>query len=207
MWRKTGMRCKNYYYYYKEALSPKFCEDVIKYGLSQQNKRALTGDSKHFFNEEDKKQLKLLKKKRDSHVVWMDDVWILREIRPWVARVNKEAGWNFQWDAAEAFQFTQYEKGQYYGWHVDSSESSTQNKIRKISLTLTLSKPEDYEGGELEFCLPLSGSSKNQKKICTEILKQGSIVFFPSFVLHQVKPILKGIRHSLVCWHSGEPFR
>ena len=58
------MRCKNYYYYYKEALSPKFCEDVIKYGLSQQNKRALTGDSKHFFNEEDKKQLKLLKKKK-----------------------------------------------------------------------------------------------------------------------------------------------
>tara|TARA_R110000751_G_scaffold23245_1_gene64663 strand:- start:3175 stop:3786 length:612 start_codon:yes stop_codon:yes gene_type:complete len=203
------VRCVNNYYYYPKALSPRFCDDVIKYGLRHETRRALTGPgSEASFNEKDKKQLKLLKKKRDSQVVWMDDSWIFREIRPWLIQANKDAGWNFQWDSSEAFQFTQYDKGQYYGWHVDSFDpKGNEKKIRKISLTLTLSKPEKYKGGELEFCFPAVGSPKSKTKVCTEIKEQGSIVFFPSFMLHRVKPITQGRRHSLVCWHLGDPFQ
>jgi len=202
------MRCKNFYYYYQKALSPRFCEHIIKYGLRHETKRALTGyKTNASFNEGDKDQLKLLKKKRDSQVVWMDDPWILREIRPWLVKANKESGWNFQWDGSEAFQFTQYDKDQYYDWHVDSFDpGDDQKKTRKISLTLTLSKPEEYKGGELEFSFPTAGSPRPKFRVCSEIKDQGSIVFFPSFVLHRVKPITKGRRHSLVCWHIGDPF-
>ena len=202
------MRIKNFYYYYKKALSPRFCEHVIKYGLKHDTKRALTGiGTSSWFDEEDKDRLKLVKKKRNSQVVWMDDPWILREIRPWLVRANEESGWNFQWSHCENFQFTQYEKGQYYGWHVDGFDPAHQKQIRKISLTLTLSKPEEYEGGELEFSFPGAGSPKQEFRVCSEIKEQGSIVFFPSFVLHRVKPITKGRRHSLVCWHLGDPFQ
>jgi len=201
------MICKNYYYYYQRAFSSKFCEDIIKYGLKHETHRAKIGKNPHF-NEKDKKQLKILKKKRDSHVVWMNDPWILREIRPWLVKVNEEAEWNFQWDNSQPFQFTQYEKGQYYGWHVDSTNiGDEEGKVRKLSLTLNLSKPQDYEGGELEFYFPREGSIKPSVKRCTEIKEQGSIVFFPSFLLHQVKPVTKGKRHSLVCWHVGNPFQ
>ena len=202
------MRIKNFYYYYKKALSPRFCKHVLDYGLRHESKRALTGHkSAHVFDEQDKDQVKLLKKKRDSQVVWMDDPWILREIRPWLIKANKESGWNFQLSNAETFQFTQYDVGQYYGWHVDSFDPGAHKQIRKISLTLTLSKPEEYEGGELEFSFPSAGSPKPEFRVCSEIKEQGSIVFFPSFVLHRVKPITKGRRHSLVCWHLGDPFQ
>ena len=42
--------------------------------------------------------------------------------------------------------------------------------------------------------------------ICSEIAEKGSIVVFPSFVYHRVKPVTKGVRYSLVVWNLGNPF-
>ena len=44
------------------------------------------------------KQIKDLKKKRDSDIVWLDERWIYKEIQPYVHQANASAGWNFQWD-------------------------------------------------------------------------------------------------------------
>jgi len=68
------------------------------------------------------------------------------------------AGWNFNITTSEKFQFTKYDKGQYYGWHTDSFETPNRDGewkglIRKVSVTVTLSDPKDYEGGFLEFAL------------------------------------------------------
>jgi predicted 2-oxoglutarate/Fe(II)-dependent dioxygenase YbiX len=60
---------------------------------------------------------------------------------------------------SESCQFTKYKKGQYYDWHCDSWDQPYQRqqgdpshgKIRKLSVTVTLSDPKDYKGGELEF--------------------------------------------------------
>ena len=41
----------------------------------------------------------------------------------------------------------------------------------------------------------------------TEILPKGSIIIFPSFVWHRVKPVTKGTRYSLVMWNLGKPFK
>jgi len=55
------------------------------------------------------------------------------------------------------------------------------------------------------------GSSEPDKKhhtrICTEIKSQGSLVIFPSFVQHRVKPVTKGTRYSLVIWSLGQPYK
>jgi predicted 2-oxoglutarate/Fe(II)-dependent dioxygenase YbiX len=83
----------------------------------------------------------------------------------------------------------------------------THNKIRKLSVTISLSNPEDYEGGELEFDLRNSPDGKPNIIKCKEILPRGSIVVFPSHVWHRVAPVTKGTRYSLVIWSLGYPFK
>jgi len=214
------MNLLNHYYYFKNALSHKFCDDVIAYGKKQQEQLAVTGnigqkrDLKT--NPLSKKEIKDLKKKRNSNIIWMNDRWIYDQIQPYIHRANKEAGWNFEWDWSESCQFTKYGKGQYYDWHCDSWEHPYNNpndlnsngKIRKLSVTCTLSDPSEYSGGELEFNFnnPENTSKKNIVK-CKEILSKGSICVFPSFVWHRVCPVKKGTRYSLVIWNLGYPFR
>jgi PKHD-type hydroxylase len=79
-------------------------------------------------------------------------------------------------------------------------------KIRKLSVTCSLSDPKDYKGGELEFQFR-NRDDPTPTRPCLEILPRGSIVVFPSFVWHRVKPVTEGTRYSLVIWNLGYPFR
>lgn len=214
------MNLQNYYWYFKSALSPKFCDEVIAYGKKNTEEIALTGivDNKRNLKSQPltKKEMEDLKKKRNSSVVWMSDRWIYDQIQPYVHQANKLAGWNFEWDWSESCQFTKYSKNQYYDWHYDSFNSPYVNpenlnfhgKIRKLSVTCSLSDPKDYKGGELEFNFNNpENSKKNNIRKCKEILPRGSIVVFPSFVWHRVCPVTKGTRYSLVIWNLGYPFK
>ena len=69
-------------------------------------------------------------------------------------------------------------------------------KTRKISMSLVLSDPDEYEGGQLEIW----GKS-------IDVYKKGSIIFFPSWMPHRVTPVTKGTRYSLVMWFIGAPFK
>ena len=140
------MLLENSYYWFKEVLTPRFCDEVVKYGNSQNKKIALVGgfDRDIEKNPLTKKELKNLQKIRDSEVIWMQDQWIYKEILPYVKIANEKAGWNFQFDRAEQCQFTTYGPGQYYGWHCDSNyhpyKKENENdpehgKIRKLSDT------------------------------------------------------------------------
>ena len=89
----------------------------------------------------------------------------------------------------------------------DKKDEQRFGKVRKLSMTCSLTNPNDYKGGELEF--DFRNQDKCGKKFfrkCTEILSKGSIVVFPSFVWHRVNPITKGTRYSLVTWNLGRPF-
>ena len=55
---------------------------------------------------------------------------------------------------------------------------------------------DEYEGGEFEFF------AKD-----TILSKRGTIIVFPSYMQHRVKPVTKGTRYSLVTWFCGEPFQ
>ena len=207
------MNLTNYFWYFQSAVPSRICDDIAKYGQQMQDQMAVTGgygDGKKL----NKKQIKDLKTKRDSNIVWMNDRWIYKEIQPYVHQANANAGWNFDWDWSESCQFTIYKKGQYYDWHCDSwdkpymEEGPTKGKIRKLSVTVSLTDPKEYKGGELEFDFRnLDPDKKPNIRACTEILPKGSLVVFPSFVWHRVKPVTKGVRHSLVIWNLGYPFR
>lgn len=200
------MNLKNYYWYFQKTLSDEFCDKVIKLGKSLQRKKALTG----FGN----KYTKEVQKIRKSNVAWLNDQWIYKEIQPFIQRANINAGWNFQWDFSESCQFTEYKKNQFYNWHCDSWDNpyndpknlNVHNKIRKLSVTCSLSNPEEYKGGELEFDFRNKPDGKPCLVKCKEIISRGSIVVFPSHVWHRVAPVTKGTRYSLVIWNLGNPF-
>jgi PKHD-type hydroxylase len=158
------MNIYNYYWYFKSAVPPKICDDIIKYGLTQADTMAITGGY------EDKKltkdQVRDIKRKRNSDLVWLNDTWIYKELHPYIHEANKAAGWNFEWDRSESCQFTKYKLNQYYDWHCDGWD-----------------KPYEKKG------------------------PKGSIIVFPSFVWHRVKPVTKGTRYSLVMWNLGYPFK
>ena len=210
------MNLQYYYWYFKSAIPPRICDDIVKYGLQHKEDRAITGGQgrdrdlkKQPLN---KKEIKDLKKKRYSNIVWMNDRWIYKEIQPYIRQANKSAGWNFTWDWSESCQFTKYKPGQYYDWHCDSwervyeKEGPTKGKIRKLSVTVSLSDEKDYSGGELEFQFR-NGDNPKGSNVCKHILPKGSLVVFPSFVWHRVKPVKKGVRYSLVLWNLGYPFQ
>ena len=208
------MNLHNCYWYYKQAVPERLCNDIIKYGLQLKEQMAITGgygDPKNL----NKQQVKDLKKKRDSNIVWISENWIYKEVHPFIHQANRNANWNFQWDWSEACQFTKYNKGQYYDWHCDSWEipydkpnTPSHNKIRKLSVTLSLSDEKDYKGGELEFDFRNKDPDKKRNTMtCKEIGPKGSLVVFPSFMWHRVKPVKKGSRYSLVIWNLGLHFK
>jgi len=207
------MNLEYYYWYFQSAIPPKICDDIIEYGKSQQEQIALTGDYDPEKVSED--DIKDVSKKRKSNVVWMNDRWIYNEIHPYINLANKSARWNFEWDHSESCQFTKYGKEQFYDWHCDSWEkpynrpddSSRHGKIRKLSVTVSLSDETEYEGGDFEFDFRNNDKGSNQPRLCKEIRPKGSVVVFPSFVWHRVKPVISGTRYSLVIWNLGKPWR
>ena len=71
-----------------------------------------------------------------------------------------------------------------------------------------MSDPKDYTGGELEFDFRDNDPAyPRNAHICKEILPKGSLVVFPSFVWHRVRPVLRGRRMSLVIWNLGKPWK
>ena len=209
------MNLKNYFWYFTAALTPKFCDEVIKYSLSKEESIARTGGfDRPTLSKED---VKNIQRKRKSDLVWLSEPWIYRELHPYVHQANRNAGWNFQWDRSEACQFTKYKLHQYYDWHTDpwdqpyDKEGPDKGKVRKLSMTCQLTDGSEYSGGELEFDFRnydphMRDESKHIRSV-PEILPKGSIVVFPSHLWNRVKPVTRGTRYSLVVWHLGHPFK
>ena len=79
-------------------------------------------------------------------------------------------------------------------------------KVRKISMTVNLNDPQDYEGGNLKF--DLGPHFKGERfKVFDDMRTRGSVIIFPSFMYHCVTPVTSGTRYSLVLWLLGKPWQ
>ena len=204
------MLVKNKYWFFDKVLNKKFCHEIIQTGLAKEKQTAITGLSEKL----NKKQMKKSKQIRDSNVVWLDDQWIYKGIQPYIHEANKNAGWNFEWNWNESCQFTIYDHKQHYNWHRDAwdepynrpNDINVHNKIRKLSVIISLTDPKEYKGGDLFFDFEnVYGKPKPFK--AKEIKPQGSIVVFPSDTWHKVSSVTKGTRYSLVMWCLGKTFK
>ena len=172
---------------------------------------------------------------RDSKVSWINDKYIFDTVFDYVKKANKNAGWNYDIEGCEDAQFTIYEAPTgFYGWHNDGGSCHfskykrhipgvtdtfrddslkvkagfTMNEklignVRKLSVTISLTDSETYEGGNWGE----HAETKSRFHECTEIRPRGSVIVFPSYYHHQVTPVTKGTRYSLVIWYYGKPFR
>ena len=97
-------------------------------------------------------------------------------------------------------QYTIYEPpGDHYDWHIDTFIDTPNAYQRKLSMTVQLSNDWEYEGGDFEL---------NQAGLeSTDIRTKGTVLIFPSFLLHRVKPVSKGVRKTLVAWFEGKAFK
>ena len=191
------MYLKYKYWVFKKAIPIDICQKILVAGRSEIQDEGVTFDKNYY-------------KERKCKVSWLRDKWLYKIINPYIHEANKNAGWNFQWDWNETSQFTIYEKGHYYGWHTDSgkvvkhSSKNINGKVRKLSLTLQLTDKTEYEGGDFQFKWLLA--DKVETITVDDAKDIGTIIIFPSFTHHQVMPITKGKRESLVNWSVGLPF-
>ena len=111
----------------------------------------------------------------------------------------------------QAIQFAEYQDGGFYDWHQDASGIDPNNEIRKLSLSLILSDPDTFEGGELQFFnggRPMEDQENiTARQLQQDLQAQGTIVVFDSRDYHRVTPVTKGVRHSIVCWTVGPNFK
>lgn len=100
----------------------------------------------------------------------------------------------------ETLQYTEYKVGYFYDWHRDTLDKDYNIffEQRKISISIQLSDPLEYEGGDLEFYHP-EGPKKAPRQ-------KGTAILFPSYMYHRVTPVTKGRRLSLVSWINGPDF-
>ena len=168
---------------------------------------------------------------RQSDVRWIEHDIMPQEIQQKITDgINQaciDGRWLHQWDFIENHQYTVYNHrpeaevtGDFYTWHVDASDIPQPNgKIRKLSSTIQLSEPDEYEGGHFQWIEP-TGIFDKLKSTGTQNInvdkfiqtapfsakERGSFIIFPSFVHHQVTPVTRGRRVSLVSWYHGNPY-
>ena len=111
---------------------------------------------------------------------------------------NREA-FGFDISGISEFQISKYRQNEYYKEHMDCFLRPIPSQ-RKLSITLQLSEKDEYSGGDFVF-------NKDIPPLPDEVKNKGSIIVFPSFLYHQVKPVTKGDRYSLVGWYEGPQWK
>jgi PKHD-type hydroxylase len=176
--------------YWDNLFTPEECKQIIAIG-NKKKPEVATIDNERI----EKSSV------RKSKVAWLapaDNMdWVYRRVTDVALALNAQYFGFELFGITEGFQFTKYESsGSFYGPHIDKMHNGT---VRKLSLVIQLSDPKDYKGGDLKL-------HYSSQPIATP-KAQGKLVAFPSYVLHEVTPVTKGTRYTLVCWITGKPFK
>ena len=142
---------------------------------------------------------------RSSEIAWIgmkpELVHIWEKLAAATAEINRQF---FHFDLTgfhEPMQLGLYteDKQGHYNWHTDASPAD-KHVPRKLSMAMLLSDPSEFEGGEFQV-------KTNTDEAQTLECAKGRAWFFPSYTLHRVAPVTKGMRRSLVLWVGGPAFR
>jgi PKHD-type hydroxylase len=192
MWGLTSHTFENWAYA-ENAFSKEECEEIVELSNNYAKTEATVGQDVTIEHEV-----------RKTTVAWIhyeghpEAEWLYRKLTDYVNSLNKQF-WEFDLNKIEPLQYTSYKDiGDHYQPHIDCFKTGADQ--RKLSFSLQLTDPEEYDGGELLF-LPNSVESEVAPK------GQGTLILFPSFIMHQVTPMERGERNSLVGWVRGPFFK
>jgi len=174
--------------FWNHFLSADECREIIKMGTEAGLKEATTINGN-------------LNKYRDSEIAWLYPSeklnWLFKRLTDVILELNTSFFKFELFGFIEGFQFTHYkEPDGKYKKHIDRNPGIS---ARKLSISIQLSDPSDYEGGDL-----LLHYEEDPIILPKE---HGKLIMFPSFTLHEVKPVTKGERYSLVAWVTGPQFK
>ncbi len=137
---------------------------------------------------------------RKSEVMWIRpgaNDWIYDRLAQACMQLNTNR-YKFEITGFQTeLQLANYEGNGFFDWHMDFGAGDISN--RKLSITVQLSSPDEYEGGELQFMI--------NQNVITAPKDKGTAIIFPSFALHRVTRVTKGSRKSIVGWIAGPPYR
>jgi PKHD-type hydroxylase len=138
------------------------------------------------------------------HIFNDENSWIFNKLFQLADFLNKEF-YGYDLLGFDHFQYTVYDgEGSMYDYHTDQhfgKDIPLDLLIpRKLSFSLVLSDSSEYEGGALEFFTSSAGPSEAKQK-------RGRVIAFPSYMVHRVTPITKGVRKSIVFWAVGPKFK
>ena len=175
----------------KNMFSERFLFDIDEYVSHQQLENGGTGTI-----EDPNNSIEL----RSTKIHWMTNekyksslLSIYQEISSKVRRIN-DSIWSYNYDGYQSFQYSEYEVGDHFNWHIDTNQFTGTN-IRKVSFSLGLSNKNEYEGGDLIL-------KTSVEENCYK-LDRGDLIVFPSWALHKVTPVTKGKRRVVVGWGEG----
>lgn len=175
--------------FYKEAFSDPEIEKIISEGDSIPKQDAKIGTAV------------LDKNIRETSISWIpsskeDNKWLFRKLTDIIIDCNSRY-FGFDVTTIENLQYSVYNVNGHYKSHIDTKYSQALG-ARKLSFSLMLTDPNEYEGGDLRIHTGTEPTILPKEK--------GTIVFFPSYTLHDVTPVTKGVRKALVGWVLGPAF-
>ena len=172
------------YQVWPSALSHQQVDQIIQIGLKRPREEAT------LFSSADAMQ-----GIRSCTVRWLQDDWIESLLWPYVTKAN-QMGFQVAVERQCEMQLAAYVASQedHYDWHHDVNWNGQSQYDRKISLTVQLSDPATYEGGDFEF---------DEVKTNADFRSRGTVLVFPSYLRHRIHPVTSGTRQALVAWFSG----
>ena len=173
--------------------TPDQCRQIIECGRRQPPQKAQVGMNKPEGGVDTKKRVTTI-----SWIPFKEMEAMYVDLNKFIQKANENHFGFGDIRITENAQFTEYPEGGFYDWHMDCDiNMQHEPPVRKISMTLLLNDPSEFEGGHLELMSPGTFGE----------LKQGHAICFASFINHRVQPVTRGIRQSLVVWFGGKPFR
>jgi PKHD-type hydroxylase len=192
---------KSLYWKWDNEITPERCKEIIDSAGDKFHTAQIGGEV------ENTNKTSINLKTRKTNIHWInDDQKLYKMANNYGLSANQQAEWNFNFSSMESFQIGQYSKGGHYEWHIDGlgiypinapNNKFLHGKTRKISMVLWLN--DDFEGGEFEF----HPSVLRENRIIKPSV--GTIIMFPSWIMHRVRPVTSGIRYSAVTWLLGNP--
>ncbi len=177
--------------YIKSHFTPEQCDQIIQEALKLPEYEATLGPSSERIDNQWRKST--------IRAIIRNSTWnyLFNELDKIVAQVNRE-WFQVDYNFLPAIQFATYdsETGGFYKRHQDVFLGPLKTQ-RKLSITVQLSDPETYEGGDLKFL------DVGQHPKIENMRTRGTVCVFPSIVFHEVTPVTHGVRHSLAGWYEG----
>ncbi len=184
------------YPYYFEKLNKQDLKDIHQYISNLSDSDYELSEFDHYDGHEDKHYDKY----RSCMIHYPNRHSILSRIgKKYFYATNKKY---YRYDLRNIFEFQliKYDVGGNYNWHCDYGISPKKGIIRKLSMTMQLTNPSEYEGGELQLA-----DYQNHINLVPNDL--GTVAIFDSKLPHKVWPVTWGKRISLVGWANGPRFR